>query len=80
LVEFLKRDSFWLKKCGFRNPPSHNSFSDFVDRVGADACEQLFYYLVERIREFKSGLEQSCLTLFLLGFFSRYLQTLVIQV
>lgn len=53
LVEFLKRDSFWLKKCGFQNPPSHNSFSDFVDRVGADATEQLFYYLVGRIKELK---------------------------
>ncbi len=54
LVEFLKRDTFWLKKCGFQNPPSHNSFSDFVDRVGADATEQLFYYLVEQIRGLKS--------------------------
>jgi transposase len=54
LVEFLKHNSVWLGKCGFQNPPSHNSFSDFVDRVGADATEQLFYYLVERIREFKN--------------------------
>jgi transposase len=54
LVESLKRDSFWLRKCGFQNPPSHNSFSDFVDRVGADATEQLFYYLVGRIRELKN--------------------------
>lgn len=54
LVESLKRDSFWLSKCGFQNPPSHNSFSDFVDRVGADATEQLFYYLVGRIRELKN--------------------------
>jgi len=54
LVESLKRDSFWLRKCGFQNPPSHNSFSDFVDRVGADATEQLFYYLVGRIKELKS--------------------------
>jgi len=54
LVEFLKHNSFWLRKCGFQNPPSHNSFSDFVDRVGADATEQLFYYLVKRIKELKS--------------------------
>lgn len=54
LVEFLKRDSFWLRKCGFQSAPSHNSFSDFVDRVGVDATEQLFYYLVGRIRELKS--------------------------
>jgi hypothetical protein len=54
LVEFLKHNSFWLRKCGFQNPPSHNSFSDFVDRVGADATEQLFYYLVARIKEFRS--------------------------
>lgn len=53
LVELLKRDSLWLK-CGFQSPPSHNSFSDFVDRVGADATEQLFYYLVGRIRELKN--------------------------
>lgn len=53
LVEFLKRDSFWLRKCGFQNPPSHNSFSDFVDRVGADAAEQLYYYLVGRIMQLK---------------------------
>lgn len=53
LVEFLRRDSFWLKKCGFENPPSHNSFSDFVDRVGADATEQLFYHLVKGLKEFK---------------------------
>ena len=54
LVESLKRDSFWLRKCGFQKPPSHNSFSDFVDRVGADATEQLFYYLVGRIKELKN--------------------------
>jgi hypothetical protein len=54
LVEFLKRDSFWLRKCGFEKPPSHNSFSDFVDRVGADATEELFYYLVKQIMELKN--------------------------
>jgi len=53
LVKFLKRDSFWLRKCGFQNPPSHNSFSDFVDRVGADVAEQLYYCLVGRIMQFK---------------------------
>jgi len=53
LVEFLRRDSFWLRKCGFEQPPSHNSFSDFVDRVGADATEQLFYYLVNEIMKLK---------------------------
>jgi len=54
LVEFLRRDSFWLRKCGFEKPPSHNSFCDFVDRVGADATEQLFYYLVKQIMDFKN--------------------------
>lgn len=54
LVAFLKHDPFWLRKCGFQKPPSHNSFSDFIDRVGADATEQLFYYLVKRIMELKN--------------------------
>lgn len=53
LVDFLKRDPFWLRKCGFQNPPSHNSFSEFIDRVGVDATEQLFYYLVRQISELK---------------------------
>ena len=49
LADFLKSDEFWLNKCGFEKPPHHDSFSEFVQRVGVDAIEQVFYKLVEQI-------------------------------
>ncbi len=49
LAGFLRHDEFWLRKCGFEKPPHHDSFSEFIERVGADAIEQVFYKLVEQI-------------------------------
>ena len=49
LAMFLARDEFWLKKCGFEEPPHHDTFSKFIDRVGAESFEKIFDYLISEI-------------------------------
>lgn len=49
LVNFLKKDKFWLRKCGFEKPPAHVAFCRFTERIGADAFELVFNELVKEI-------------------------------
>lgn len=51
LAMFLKKDEFWLRKCGFKESPHHDTFSKFIDRVGAESFENIFDYIVEVIGE-----------------------------
>jgi len=53
LAMFLKKDQYWLKKCGFEEPPHHDTFSKFIDRVGSDSFEKIFDHLVKEIGERK---------------------------
>lgn len=53
LANFLRHDEFWLRKCGFDSPPHHDCFSKFIQRVRADAVEQVFNELVKQIGEIK---------------------------
>jgi len=43
---FLRRSKFWLKKCGFEEPPDHSTLTKFIDRVGAESFEHIFDYLL----------------------------------
>lgn len=54
LTMFLRKSEFWLRKCGFEEPPHHDTFSKFIDRVGADSFEQIFDYLVKRLGKVRS--------------------------
>ncbi len=54
LAMFLKKNEFWLRKCGFEEPPHHDTFSKFIDRVGADLFEQIFDQVVKRIGEVRN--------------------------
>ena len=49
LATFLKRNSYWLRKCGFERPPDHSTFARFIDRVGVESFERIFDYLVKEI-------------------------------
>jgi len=51
LAMFLRKNEVWLRKCGFEEPPHHDTFSKFIDRVGADSFEEIFDQLVKRIGE-----------------------------
>jgi len=48
---FLKKDEYWLKKCGFQEPPHHDTFSKFIDRIGPDSFERIFDRIVGQIGE-----------------------------
>lgn len=49
LAMFLKRNPYWLRKCGFEEPPDHSTFTRFMERVGADSFEKIFDHLVKQI-------------------------------
>lgn len=51
LAMFLKKDEYWLKKCGFEEPPHHDTFSKFIDRIGQDSFERIFDSIVSQIGE-----------------------------
>lgn len=53
LVNFFKKDKFWLRKCGFEKPPAHVAFCRFTERVGADAFELVFNELVKEIESMR---------------------------
>jgi transposase len=54
LAMFLSKNEFWLRKCGFEEPPHHDTFSKFVDRVGVESFEKIFDYLVSEIGKLRS--------------------------
>jgi transposase len=54
LAMFLSKNEFWLRKCGFEEPPHHDTFSKFVDRVGVESFEKIFDYLVSEIGNLRS--------------------------
>jgi transposase len=54
LAMFLRKNKFWLRKCGFEEPPHHDTFSKFIDRVGADSFEYIFDHLVKRVGEIRN--------------------------
>jgi transposase len=54
LAMFLSKNEFWLRKCGFKDPPHHDTFSKFVDRVGVESFEKIFDHLVSEIGKLRS--------------------------
>lgn len=51
---FLKKNPYWLRKCGFKRPPDHSTFTKFMERVGTESFEQIFDYLVKQIGEMRN--------------------------
>jgi len=50
LAEFLKKNEYWCRKCGFKKPPHHDSFSKFIKRLGRDTFIEIFEELVKSLR------------------------------
>lgn len=51
LANFLKKNVYWIKKCGFRSPPHHDCFSEFIKRLGKDIFILVFNELVRQLKE-----------------------------
>jgi len=51
LASFLKKDRRWLRICGFDKPPHHDSFSEFIDRIGVGAFREVFNEMVRQLND-----------------------------
>jgi len=49
LARFLKKETSWLGRCGFKQPVSYNGFYKFIKRVGSDGFEAIFNELIAQI-------------------------------
>ncbi len=46
---FLEKNSFWRRQLGFRKSPDIGSYSNFLNRIGAETMEQLFQSVVQQL-------------------------------
>ncbi|MHA1971537.1 MAG: transposase [Candidatus Hodarchaeales archaeon] len=51
LAKLLASNQKLLKLCGFTSPPDHTTFSKFMKRVGTDIFVEIFYGMVEILRQ-----------------------------
>ena len=74
LAEFLKSKEgrYWVEKFGFERPPCHDSFSEFIKRVGAKAFKRIFDELVKRISQLGLSIEMIAVDSTLIKAYSRF--------
>lgn len=51
LADFLRKNEYWAKKCGFESPPHHDCFSEFIKRLGKELFIKAFNELVRQLKE-----------------------------
>lgn len=56
LAQFLRRDAYWMRKCGFEKAPAHNTFSKFIKRLGEDTFHAIFRELVAKLKKLQPNM------------------------